>query len=109
MPTDPEEEPVYVEPSDQHSVLVFNPELMQEIEREIAAEPRGSDEGSSDTDGDHCDRLNEGNIFDVTVSGISGNTTEQSAHNSELELNTEIESQTPENVSRPTRKRRSRQ
>ena len=66
MPTDPEEEPVYVQPSDQHSVLVFNPELMQEIEREIAAEPRGSDEVSSDSDGDHCDRLNEGNIFDFT-------------------------------------------
>ena len=40
VPTDQEEEPVYVQPSDQHSVLVFNPELMQEIEREIAAEPR---------------------------------------------------------------------
>ena len=105
MPTTPEEEPVYVQPSDQQRILVF----MQEIEREIAAEPRGSDEVSSDSDGDHCDRLNEGNIFDLTVSGISGNTTEQSAQNLKLELNTEIESQTPENVSRPTRKRRSRQ
>jgi hypothetical protein len=98
VPTTPEEESVHVQPSDQQRELVFNSELMQEIEREIAAEPRGSDEVSSDSDGAHCNRLNEGNIFDLTVSGISRNTTEQSAQNSELELNTEIESQTPENV-----------
>ena len=81
VPTTPEEEPVHVQPSDQQRELVFNSELMQEIEREIAAEPRGSDEVSSDSDGDHCDRLNEGNVFDLRVSGISGNTTEQSAQN----------------------------
>ena len=40
VPTTPEEESVHVQPSDQQRELVFNSELMQEIEREIAAEPR---------------------------------------------------------------------
>ena len=40
VPTTPEEEPVHVQPSDQERELVFNSELMQEVEREIAAEPR---------------------------------------------------------------------
>ena len=105
------QEQVQVENNVVQHVIAFDPDLMQ-IEQEIADESVGDDARDLSTDtADHYGQLNEGNVFSVTLSDVSNNITnsitENSSQNLAVEPSTETEDQQPE-VSRPTRKRRTR-